>query len=167
MLHASSIFVAILKTMERHALPGVTSFLFRTGTIATYQWVLLNIKCDSSENGTCRFCRAIYTDLKQPKERASKFKKSYADKIEKAVSEFNSLFKIFMTKEKILVIKTKSQMLSILGILPNGLLLNEFGNNLTKIETINDSLSHLPRKQLEKLTCNLCLYVSSQLTVFT
>ena len=95
------------------------------------QWVLRNIKCDSSENGTCRFCRAIHTDLKRPKERVSKFKKSYADKIEKAVSEFNSLFKIFMTKEKILVIKTKSQMLSILGILPNGLLLIEFGNNLT------------------------------------
>ena len=57
--------------------------------------------------------------------------------------------------------------MSILGILPKGLLLNEFGLNLSKKQTINDRLSHLPRKQLETLASNLCLHVSSQLTVFT
>ena len=51
--------------------------------------------------------------------------------------------------------------------MPKGLLLNEFGLNLTKKQTINDRLSHLPRKQLETLASNLCLHVSSQLTVFT
>lgn len=94
-LYASSIFVAILKTMERHALPGVTSFLFRTGTIATYEcidevnhWVLRSLNCDSSENGTCHFCRATQTQLKRPKERVRKFKESYANKIDKGISEF-------------------------------------------------------------------------------